>query len=545
MKALQLSKELEASLPTLSLVDLPIPTVTPGHALVKIQYSCIHPSDRYNSIGGFPKTIFPRIPGRDYSGTVIQLKQESDAVHSDWLGKAVYGTGGAELGFKIDGPHAQYCLIPERMLVEKPGSISLVQAATIGVPFTTALRCLRRARVRPDDIVLVLGASGAVGYSTVQVAQAMGCKLVLTATRSQNDNPDVLLEGDISAEFQNKIPSLTNGKGVNVVIDTIGNLSIMDVAIHALALKGRYAWIAAPRGEVPTKLSLDIFEAYRKEIELVGCNSGLATIDDTAEEMQTLTHLFERNSIHPRDESSIEVVKLDDAIEKGYKVSPSEKQMDLFTDLRRGGGGTYGVVISLTIKAFPSRPVVAHSLVLAPHSNLQFPALLDAITDLHEFEFSSYSAYYRAVSGVHQATEIPESGLASRMFDKNALTSDRKALRNVLGTPAGGLSENTMNEAGQVGGGKVLEEPADSATNPAWKQTYLVHIVARGWLEAFGPVIAEEIMADITYKRYSAMQQLTPSTGRYLHEKQPWWKEDFYGNANYDYLLRVKNKYDP
>ncbi|KAJ5640715.1 Alcohol dehydrogenase superfamily zinc-type [Penicillium herquei] len=325
MKALQLSRELEGSLPTLSLTNLPIPTSTSDGALIRIQYSCIHPSDRYNSIGGFPKTIFPRIPGRDYTGTVVALGRDSAEMRSKWIGKTVYGTGGVELGFKIDGPHAEYCMIPEKLLVEKPVSLSLIQAATVGVPFTTALRCLTRARVQANDIVLVLGAKGAVGSSVVQVAQAMGCKRVLTATRNKLDNPDVLLDGDIEAEFLNQIPALTDGKGVNVVIDTIGNLDIMNAAIHALAVKGRYAWIAAPRGGASTKLSLNIFEAYRKEIELVGCNSGLATIDETEEEMKILTRFFEQDLIHARDESSMNVVGLDQAIEKGYKIPPGKQ----------------------------------------------------------------------------------------------------------------------------------------------------------------------------------------------------------------------------
>ena len=140
------------------------------------------------------------------------------------------------------------------------------------------------------------------------------------------------MKGDIPAEFESKISSLTNDIGVNVVIDTIGNLDIMNAAIQALAVKGRYAWIAAPRGGGSTKLSLDIFQAYRKEIELVGCNSGLATTGDTAEEMQILTRFFEQNLIHPRPESSMNVVDLDDAIEKGYKASPSKKQTVLKMD---------------------------------------------------------------------------------------------------------------------------------------------------------------------------------------------------------------------
>ncbi|KAL4916778.1 hypothetical protein BDW62DRAFT_202440 [Aspergillus aurantiobrunneus] len=290
---------------------------------------------------------------------------------------------------------------------------------------------------------------------------------------------------------------------------------------------------------------------------------------------------------------------------------------DLFTALRGGGGGTYGVVVSITIKAFPSKPVVAHSLVLVPQSTHPLDPLLDAITDLYAvfpdlsdagfsgygswsvnysvntfgnssagyrhalaamdkplpevkavlnpvlerlasydsievevewFEFPSYSAYYRALSGVHQPTGVLEFALASRMFDRKSLTSDRQALRRVIATLAGGLLENTVNQVLLVGGGKVLEQPEYSGANPAWRTTYLVHIVTRGWLESHGSATAKAIQADITYNKYNAMRHLTPSTGSYLNEadrRNPWWKEDFYGIANYHRLLGIKRKYDP
>ncbi|CEL05041.1 Putative Isoamyl alcohol oxidase (AFU_orthologue; AFUA_3G07410) [Aspergillus calidoustus] len=290
---------------------------------------------------------------------------------------------------------------------------------------------------------------------------------------------------------------------------------------------------------------------------------------------------------------------------------------DLFTAIRGGGGGTYGVVISVTIKAFPSKPVVAHSLLVVPKSILKLGPLQEAVTDIYAsfpalsdagfsgygswsisdpitkygnssagythalaaldkplseakaalepllktlakntavdvsvnwFEFPSYPAYYRAMSGVHQATGVPEFSLASRMFDKEALTSDRKALRKLIGKLAGNLLETTINQVLLVGGGKVLDEPDLSGANPAWRKTYLIHVVARGWLELFGPVIAKGIQDDITYNKYAAMRELTPSTGSYLNEadrNNPRWKEDFYGTANYDRLLKIKNKYDP
>ncbi|KAL4994624.1 hypothetical protein BDV10DRAFT_188824 [Aspergillus recurvatus] len=290
---------------------------------------------------------------------------------------------------------------------------------------------------------------------------------------------------------------------------------------------------------------------------------------------------------------------------------------DLFTALRGGGGGTYGVVTSITIKAHASRPVVAHTLVIAPTSTSNLSPLLDAITDLYTFyptlsdagfsgygswsvndpttaygnssagykhafaalgkplasaksalqpvldilsahgsidifvrwfEFPSYAAYYRAMSGVHQETGVPESALASRMFDKEALTSDRKHLREMIGILAGTTLESTMNLVLLVGGGKVLEEPEYSGVNPAWRRTFLVHIVARGWLEKLGRVVAEKVKVDITYNKYYAMRQLTPTMGGYLNEadrNNPWWEEDFYGSTNYNRLLQIKNKYDP
>ncbi|KAL3473279.1 hypothetical protein BJX99DRAFT_261467 [Aspergillus californicus] len=292
---------------------------------------------------------------------------------------------------------------------------------------------------------------------------------------------------------------------------------------------------------------------------------------------------------------------------------------DLFTAIRGGGGGTYGVVISITIEAFPSKPMVAHSLVLSLKTGQNSSQLLEGLTDLYAaypaisdhgfsgygswsindpttkygianssagyqhafaalnkplakaqaamepvlqklsayrsldvsiqwFEFPSYSAYYRAMSGVHQATGVPGSALASRMFDKAALTSDRKALRKLVGTIAGDPLEMTINNVLLVGGGKVLEKPDHSGANPAWRSTYLIHVVARGWLESLGEAFAKSVQTDITYNKYGAMRRFTPSMGSYLNEadrNNPWWQDDFYGPANYHRLLAIKNKYDP
>ncbi|KAJ5662362.1 uncharacterized protein N7477_009978 [Penicillium maclennaniae] len=85
------------------------------------------------------------------------------------------------LSFRIEGAHGQYYINYQIALVEVPASLSLHQAATFGVPFTTAQICLPRARGKENDLVLLLGATEAVGSAVVQMAGATGCKQVLTA----------------------------------------------------------------------------------------------------------------------------------------------------------------------------------------------------------------------------------------------------------------------------------------------------------------------------------------------------------------------------
>jgi NADPH:quinone reductase-like Zn-dependent oxidoreductase len=237
-----------------------------------------------------------------------------------WIGKQVYGTSGSSLGFTSDGSHAQYCLIPHEALVEKPSSLSALQAATVGVPFTTALICLQRSQVKSDDIVLVLGATGAVGSTAVQIARAMGCRRVLTAARrAQATNLDILLSGENpAAELALHLAELTGGEGVDVVVDTVGDVALMDAAVESLARNGRYAWIAAPRGDVSKKVSFDIFQAYRKEITLVGCNSVSPTIGDVAGLLRSLGGWIEQGVLRAQDEGSFRTVRIENCVDEGY-----------------------------------------------------------------------------------------------------------------------------------------------------------------------------------------------------------------------------------
>ncbi|KAJ6171244.1 hypothetical protein N7470_000311 [Penicillium chermesinum] len=290
MRALQLTRSTSNSPPLLRLTTLPIPPLKPGHALIRIEYTSIQPSDRLNAVCGFPDTTFPRVPGRDYSGVVVAISGStriSEPAAEWWVGKHVYGTSGSSLGFEADGPHAEYCVVPNEALVEKPDALSAVQAATVGNPFTTAFFCLQRGRAKEGDVVLVLGANGSVGAAAVQIGNLMGCR-VLTGMRREEEGPDVLLEGRAAVVLKERVASLTGGRGVDVIVDVVGDLELMAAGIEGLAEGGRYVWIAAPRGDVGKRVSFDIFQAYRRNLTLSGFNSGLSSVEAMAEALRSL-----------------------------------------------------------------------------------------------------------------------------------------------------------------------------------------------------------------------------------------------------------------
>ncbi|PMD32431.1 GroES-like protein [Hyaloscypha variabilis F] len=307
MRALRLTKDTPTSAPTLTLTTVPKPTLTPGHLLVKVHASAIHPSDLLNARGSFPYTIFPRVPGRDYAGTVVEGPPSL-------IGTDVYGTSGVTQAFTLDGAHAEFILVSEAAVAPKPKNLSFVQAATIPVPFTTASLVLRRAALKEGDVVLVLGANGAVGSAVVQLARSLGAK-VLLGTRDEKGDVNTAADPELK-----KIDELTGGKGVDVVVDTVGQPALTRASVAKLGKSGRLAFIAAPRSGA-TELGIEMVDFYRKEKTLVGCNTLVYSVEEFAEELKVLGAKFESGSLTPAKEGEWNEAKLEDGVQAYEKSS--------------------------------------------------------------------------------------------------------------------------------------------------------------------------------------------------------------------------------
>src|SRR6201991_1665511 len=146
-------------------------TREPHDAVVEIKAAGINPSDVKAATGLMSYAVFPRTPGRDFAGVVVDGPAE-------WLGREVFGSSG-DLGIRRDGTHATHLVVEAAALVEKPKSISMDQAAGIGVPFVTAIEGFRRTGMpTTQETVLVLGVNGKVGQAAVQLATWRGAKVI-------------------------------------------------------------------------------------------------------------------------------------------------------------------------------------------------------------------------------------------------------------------------------------------------------------------------------------------------------------------------------
>jgi NADPH:quinone reductase-like Zn-dependent oxidoreductase len=250
----------------LTVQEVPTPQPKNGEALVAVQATSINPSDVKNVAGAMHGTTLPRIPGRDYAGVVVRGP-------NDWIGREVFGTGG-DIGFTRDGSHAQFLVLPIAALTPKPAKLSMDEAGAAGLTFVAAWSAMiNAASVRTGDVALIVGASGGVGSAAVQIAKAMGAR-VIGAVRSDVDADTARAFGadeavnTRTANLAEKVGSFTSGKGADVVFDTSGMM--FSDGVEAAAHGGRILVISAPPDG---KAAFNLRNMYRKELRVIGIDT--------------------------------------------------------------------------------------------------------------------------------------------------------------------------------------------------------------------------------------------------------------------------------
>jgi NADPH:quinone reductase len=298
----------------LRIEEVPIPEPGEGEALVHVKAAGINPSDIADVSGRFKHTTLPRTPGRDFAGVVVK--------GAKYEGKEVWGSA-PNLGVTRDGSHAEYVVVPVETLSLKPKSLSMEQAATIGIPFITAwASVVRAAQIQPGETILIIGAAGAVGQAATQIANWKQARVIGADSKS---GPIPGAEWSVDTKSENlpeKVMQLTDGKRADVVFDTVGG-PMFEPALRCLAFKGRQVAISSA-GE--PRVTFNLMDFYHNFSQLLGVDSYGLTSQEVGEIADELNPGFETGVLKP---PPIEVVPFEKAVDAYSEIASRQAKEKL------------------------------------------------------------------------------------------------------------------------------------------------------------------------------------------------------------------------
>ncbi len=240
---------------------------------------------------GIPGTQFPLILGSDGAGIICQTGKNVKKFTSGdrvviqplvYCGNCSHCLGGREnlchqfgiLGESTDGTNCEYIVLDENKIEPKPPGLSFEESAAFPLIGQTAYQMLvKRAKIQPNEVVLVWGASSGVGHMAVQIAKAKGAKVIATAGSKEK----CLFAADLGADlvldhYHDDIPDAIksfSGK-VDVVFEHVGS-STWETSMRVLIRGGRLVTCGATTGH---NVSLDLRHLFFKQQSILGSTMG-------------------------------------------------------------------------------------------------------------------------------------------------------------------------------------------------------------------------------------------------------------------------------
>ena len=269
------------------IVEIPVPKPGFKEVLVRVLATSINPLDIQVRRGDYKNELdLPVITGHDVSGEIVELGM---GVENFKIGDEVYYT--PEI-FKGQGSYAQYHCAHESIIGLKPKNISHLEAATLPLAAGTAWEVLvTRAQLKINQSILIHGGAGGVGIPSIQIAKAMGA-IVYTTARKVHHKFLLELGADFVIDYANEnyidaIQQLTDNKGVDVIIDTLGGNTLSD--------SGK---ILSQMGQVVTIVDI---EKPQNLIEAWGKNATYHFVftRQNRNKIDELTKLVENNKLKP------------------------------------------------------------------------------------------------------------------------------------------------------------------------------------------------------------------------------------------------------
>jgi NADPH:quinone reductase-like Zn-dependent oxidoreductase len=286
--------------------DLPDPQPAAGQVRVRVRACALNHLDLWTRRGQAGRSVaFPHVLGNDVAGEIDAIPGPIDGLA---LGQRVMLSPGTScgrcamclsgednscrayriLGYQVPGGYAEQVCAPAANVIPIPDHVGFAHAAAFPLVFLTAWRMLvTRAQVKPGEDVLVWAGGSGVGMAAIQVAKAMGARVIATAGGAKTERARELGADEAidhyGADVVAEVKRLTGKKGADVVIEHVGEAT-WERSIQCLAHRGRLVTCGATTGPMGRT---ELRYLFSKQLSLLGSYMG-----SKAELLEAAPHFF-------------------------------------------------------------------------------------------------------------------------------------------------------------------------------------------------------------------------------------------------------------
>jgi NADPH:quinone reductase len=227
--------------------ELPTPEPKAGEVLVEIKAASLNFPDLLIVQNKYQiKPPLPFVPGAEYAGVIAAVGPDVKHLQVGQSVACLSGTGGF-------GTHT---IAPAHLCMPLPPGFPHVDAAALIMTYATSHHALvDRGQVKAGETVLVLGAAGGVGTAAIQVAKALGARVIAAASSDEKCELCRSIGADATINYSREplrdaINAATGGRGPDVVYDPVGG-DLAEPALRSIAWRGRYLVIGFASGTIP------------------------------------------------------------------------------------------------------------------------------------------------------------------------------------------------------------------------------------------------------------------------------------------------------
>ncbi|HKB53552.1 MAG TPA: NADPH:quinone oxidoreductase family protein [Ramlibacter sp.] len=228
--------------------ELPTPQPQAGEVLVEIKAASLNFPDLLIVQNKYQvKPPLPFVPGAEYAGVVAAVGPDVKHVKPGERVACLSGTGG----------FATHAIAPAAQCLPLPAGFPHPDAAALIMTYATSLHALvDRAQLKAGETVLVLGGAGGVGTAAIQIAKAVGARVIAAASSAEKCELCRSIGADATINYsrdtlRDAIGAATGGRGPDVVYDPVGG-DLAEPALRSLAWRGRYLVIGFASGTIPS-----------------------------------------------------------------------------------------------------------------------------------------------------------------------------------------------------------------------------------------------------------------------------------------------------